>query len=332
MRIFSSLAARLRQRRMQAFERPFRRLTLQDRPLVERLCARDSGISCHLNFQTMFFYQEMYDDCFRFVDACILKKPAADGTTLYIQYPIGAPEDRCRAIRRIVSVYAKDYHRIIFCAASDTEVDELRSLFPERDVNAENCRDCQQYMLDLEEQSRMEGSKFSDRRNKLRRFQKEYRWQKEPLTAENLEACKALNQLWYQSHVKSDSVDGEQRALENAFGYYDVCGFDGFVIRIDGEIAAFTMGLPFNDRIYMSFFTKQRNDVRNLSWLVEQEIINEKCRQYQYLNYSDDMGVPGLRKHKTMMGPAFMTPYYNITLYTQRKKEKERRTNESNPV
>lgn len=302
--------------RIWLFEFPFRKLTTSDQKWVEKACQSDAGIAGHVHFISMLLCQEMYSyDSFRKCWGCILKKPWEDRGRLYCQYPIGLPENRRKAVETIVKTYSAQYSEIVFFAASDVNVAELKKLYENKVVCVEDSRNNQNYMLDAQEQIVLEGAQFADRRNKLRRFNKLNNWVYENITKENMEECLEINAHWYDKHEKSSKeIDGEQKALKMAFAYYDQLDLQGGIFRIDGKAAAFCIGCAFNQDIYMCLFMKARREYRDVSIALLHEFMKRNCSEYQYINYSEDLGIPGLRKFKTMLHPKFMTPFYSITL------------------
>ena len=296
------------------FEKSFRRLTLEDEAWVQKLCEEDGGNGGHINYISMFLCQDMYDDSFRKLAGCLIKKPYAVDKKLYCQCPIGTSENRKKAYGKLMKIYSKSYSEIVFFAGSDKNYEEMKDLFGDRITYVENSRENQNYVLDTAEQINLQGSKFADRRNKLRRFNKLNNWQYEEITKANIDECLNINAEWYGRHAKGETVVGEQKALITAFENYDKLNFHGGLIRIDGKTAGFCIGTPFNKDIYVCLFMKTDTEYRDSSIVLLHEFMQQNCVEYQYTNYSEDLGVPGLRKFKTMLHPAFMTPFYNVTI------------------
>lgn len=296
------------------FEKSFRKLKIHDREWVEKLCTLDGGIGGHIHFTTMFLCQEMYNDSFRKFNGCIIKKPSASDGKLYCQYPIGLPEERKKAVEEIVKIYSKVYREIVFFAASEENVTELQDMYGEKVTNVENSRENQNYMLDVDEQIHLEGSLFSSRRNKIRRFEKLNNWSYEEITKVNMGECLEINAHWYEGHEKTEEAVGEQRALKCALAHYDQFNFQGGILRIDGKAVAFHIGSPFNQEIYMCLFMKSLKGYRDVPIAILHEFMKRNCNGYCYINYSEDLGLEGLRLFKMNLRPKFLTPFYFITL------------------
>lgn len=305
----------IRMKRIELFEHGFRKLTLKDRKWVTDACKADSGVTADINFLTMFLMQEVYCfDLFKKEHGCVVKRPWEKEGKLYCRYPIGLPEKRKQNVKHIVEVYSALYKEFVSFGASEENVEELKELFGEKVVEAYSDRDAECYMLDAREQITLDGSQFSDRRNKIRRFGKLNNWTYEEVTKENLQDCLSINQLWYEAHKKDENVDLEQIQLKLMFNCWDYFNFQGGILRCDGKPVAFITGTPFNGEVYMCMIAKSCKEYRDASIVVMHEFVKRNCAQYSYINYSEDMGDPGLRKYKMMLRPKFLSPFYYVTV------------------
>lgn len=102
--------------------------------------------------------------------------------------------------------------------------------------------------------------------------------------------------------------------MELILKYYSDFNCQGELYRINGEPVAFSIGCPFNNDIYMNQIMKAKKEYRDITIAVLHEFMKRNCAGYTYTNYSEDLGLPGLRKFKTMLRPKFFTDYYVITL------------------
>lgn len=301
--------------RIKRFEGKFRKLTLQDREWVEKACTEDGGIGLHVNFLSMLHSQEMYRyDTFREKMGCVLKRPWIDDGKLFVQYPIGSPENRKKAVKEIEKLYSKVHKEIVFFAASDENLAELQEMYGAKITNVENKRDYQDYMLDAQEQITLEGSQFSSRRNKIKRFEKLNNWSYEEITKDTRDECLAISANWYDGHEQTEEAMGEKRALQFAFDNYDQFNFQGGILRIDGKAVAFHIGAAFNPEIYMCMFMKSLREYRDGPIVLLHEFMKRNCESYRYINYSEDLGLEGLRLFKMNLRPKFFTPFYYITV------------------
>lgn len=245
---------------------------------------------------------------------CIIKRPWISEGKLHCQYPIGSPEKRMKAVKKIVALYSSQCQEFEFFAVSDENLAELNKLYGSRVSNIENPQESWEYILDAHEQITLEGSQFSDRRNKLRRFNKLNNWTYEEITQANMEDCFAIASDWYERHDKMEGVENDFCELKIVVSHYDQLNCQGGLLSVDGKAVAFCIGTPFNTKINMCLFMKALNGYRDASIVLLNEFWKRNCAEYSYINYSSDAGLPGLRKFKTMLHPKFLVPSYSVTI------------------
>jgi len=311
-----NIQIKLNNYRVHKLEKTFRKLNMDDRSWVEQACMEDGSIAGHVNFLTMLIYQELYSyDAFIRCHDCVIKRPWTEDGVLYFQFPIGAPEKRKSAVIEMVKRYAPIYPDIVFLGASEDGLHQLQKLYPDKIVAFENDRDSQNYILDVQEQINLEGSSFADRRNKIRRFNESYQWTWESVTEENIHECLKINSEWCDAY--GDEVVAQRGRIEMdlIMKYYHDFDFRGELYRIDGVPVAFSMGCPFNKDTYINQMMKAKKESRDITIATLHGFMSRNCAEYTYTNYTEDMGLPGLRKFKTMLRPKFLTDFYYITLH-----------------
>lgn len=298
------------------FERRFRKVTINDRDWVTAICTKDGGMGAHVHFYSLFLTQEMYPyDSFRTLCGCLVKRPwLGENGDLMCQYPIGAAEDRKKAVREMIRLYGWQSDNIRFFGMSETTLQELQEQYGQKVSDVVNDRDAQEYILKVDEFIALEGSRFSNLRTKMRRFDRNTNWSYEKITEKNLPECIDLAQRWYATHTDEESAVSEQRAAKVVFENYFRDGYVGGLIRIDGNVAVFNVGVPFSNKMFVNVIRKADNAYRDATMTMVYEFIKENCQSYEYVNDSCDMGLPGLRTFKTLLQPNYMNPFYFATV------------------
>ena len=80
----------------------------------------------------------------------------------------------------------------------------------------------------------------------------------------------------------------------------------GGILRIDGEIVAFTMGEPMSDDTFVVHIEKAYADIQGAYPMINQQFVEHECASYKYINREEDTGSEGLRKAKLSYRPAFL--------------------------
>ena len=78
----------------------------------------------------------------------------------------------------------------------------------------------------------------------------------------------------------------------------------GGVIRVDGEIAAITIGEPINEDTFVVHIEKAFSSIDGAYPMINREfVLREVAGKYKYVNREEDLGLEGLRKAKLSYRP-----------------------------
>jgi hypothetical protein len=176
-------------------------------------------------------------------------------------------------------------------------------------------RDGFDYVYLLEKLVKLPGRKLHAKRNHINFFIKNYDWTFEPLTLENLDECREMNEQWYEKKERSHytGLANERRAVEKCFENYSRLGLEGGLLRASGRIVAYTIGEPLNSDTYVIHIEKAFSDIRGAYQMINREFasfIKDKYPHILYVNREDDMGDKGLRRAKLSYYPDRMIEKY----------------------
>ena len=188
--------------------------------------------------------------------------------------------------------------------------EELEALYPGQFRFTEN-RASFDYLYDINRLADLGGKKLQSKRNHCNRFQQDHPdWSVEVVTAENLQRCRDMAEVWYEQYDGETSEEHDFRiekiALGRAFDDYEALGMEGLMLLADGAVAAFTMGNRIQADTFDVNFEKAFAGINGAYPMINREFaryIREKHPDVVYLNREDDMGLPGLRKAKESYHP-----------------------------
>ncbi len=191
--------------------------------------------------------------------------------------------------------------------------EELRARL---DADLPNCfsykdyRDSYDYIYAIEELCELKGKKRQAKRNHCNRFISEHPdWYTEPITKDNMEACRELYLSWLEHHEEKNALAMEHRALDLAFTHFEELQMDGLLLHDGTRVVAFSMGSRMSKEYYDVSFEKAYADVTGAYALINREfsrMIAEKYPSVRWLNREDDMGLEGLRKAKESYHPTVL--------------------------
>lgn len=183
-------------------------------------------------------------------------------------------------------------------------------------------RDNADYLYSVDSLSSLSGRKLQSKRNHINRFESEHPdWVCQPITRETIPECEELVSTWYTEHYEQGAdpafFDGERRAIATAFDHYETFGFEGLILRVEGAVVAFTLGMPLNRTCFDVNFEKASSQMQGAYALINREfsrLVQEKYPEIHYLDREDDMGADGLRQAKLSYHPEVILEKYIAAL------------------
>ena len=174
------------------------------------------------------------------------------------------------------------------------------------------------YLYRASDLATLVGHRFNKKRNRVNKFKSTYPdFQYEPVTAQNLPELKAFFDRYMQAyHKDSELFAYEESKVAQVLREYDRLPFEGGLLRVGGEIAAFSVGEVVNDTLIVHI-EKARKDIvgayEAINYFYSAQMA-EAHPEVQYINREDDAGDPGLREAKLSYNPETILKKYNIPL------------------
>ena len=296
----------------------FRTPQLADKVWMDQLLSRSDYRGCEYNFTNLFAWKDTYHhkvarlDDFLVVHLC-------GGLGCSFLYPAGSGDRRAviEALRADSEEHGQPL-RLVCLTREQTQ--ELEELFPGR-FRFESDRDGWDYLYEIDRLADLGGKKLHGKRNHINRFlDNNPTWVYEPITPDSLNECLEMDKEWYRrSMIREGAVEerdlgDEGRALRLAIEHYHDLGLEGGLIRVYGEVVAFTMGDMLSSDTYDVHFEKAYGELQGAYAMINREFarwVREHHPNVRYLNREDDMGVEGLRKAKESYYPDLMVEKYS---------------------
>ena len=106
--------------------------------------------------------------------------------------------------------------------------------------------------------------------------------------------------------MRMKEKNAEMCVTLNALRLFEELELKGGLLRVDGQIVAFTLGEPICSDTFVVHIEKAFAEVPGAYTMINQQFAEHECREYQYINREEDTGSEGLRKAKLSYRPAFM--------------------------
>ena len=298
----------------------FHKPQLTDKPWVDELLRRADHRGCEYNFTNLFVWSDAYDQRIaRVGDFLVTHLCGALGCS-YI-YPAGSG-DIAPVLTALEQDAAERGVPFRLVCLTQPQIQELDTLFPGR-FTFEADRDGFDYLYDIDRLADLGGKKLHAKRNHINRFiENNPSWVYEDITPESLPECLEMDKEWYRRSMVREGLAEERdlgdegRALRLAMEHYHALGLEGGLIRVYGEVVAFTMGDLLSSDTYDVHFEKAYGELQGAYAMINREFarrVRKRHPQVRYLNREDDMGVEGLRKAKESYYPDLMVEKYSAS-------------------
>ena len=298
----------------------FRTPQPSDKAWVDALLAQADYRGCDYNFTNLFVWSRAYGQEIARVDGFLVTHLCGRMGCSYM-YPAGSG-DLAAAIDILAREADERRQPLRLVCLTTRQMEELDRLMPGR-FAYEADRDGFDYLYDIDRLADLTGKKLHAKRNHINRFMDNNpSWVYEEITPHTLPECLEMDQEWYRRSMVREGAAEERDlgdegiALRTAMDHYHALGLEGGLIRVYGEVVAFTMGDRLNSDTYDVHFEKAYGELQGAYALINREFarwVRAKHPNVRYLNREDDMGVEGLRKAKESYYPDRMVEKYAAT-------------------
>lgn len=180
------------------------------------------------------------------------------------------------------------------------------------------------YLYRASDLADLAGDRYKSQRAACNRFVRDHggnRHRYEPYQETDREACLSLYRTWAAQqearnldavarHMLTDSGSAHQEALS----HHRALGLIGRVVRIDGEIRAYTFGFERSPSVFCILLEVADRGIQGLAQYLFREFCREAVgRGYEFINTMDDSGLPSLARSKNAYHPFRLVPNYIVT-------------------
>ena len=290
----------------------FQKLTLEDIGLVRNYYTQ---LTCKSSLFTVGGTLMWRDYCEMeyaiFNETLIIKMKSMYNTEITaFRFPLG--KDLDGSIREIKGYCWETGIPVAFCMIAEGG---LRTLTP----YLEGCRYFYErsesdYLYNASDMITLPGRKYHGQRNHINFFKKTYgNYSFEEITEANIDEVKGFYDNFNKTVKKdSDIFIEEQRMSIEVLNNYSLYGLIGGLLRVDGEVAAFSIGEKCGDELHIHI---EKADVSRRG--AYQVINNEFAKHYAtndiaYINREEDVGDEGLRTAKLAYHPCEIVNKYIV--------------------
>lgn len=301
-------------------EIPFQKITLEDKPLIDQYLEKKAYRSCELIFANIYLWSRYYPTEFAIVERTLVFRGFGEDGEMSVTFPAGEEADIRHALDTLFVYFKEQGRPVRMHLVQEQEFALLDLWYPGRFTVAYD-RDAADYVYETEKLTTLAGKKLHGKRNHINNFKKQYpQWSYEKITRENQEDCFQMAMKWRQEHGcdQDEEKRSEMCVTLNALRLMGELELVGGLIRVDGEVVAFTIGEPLNPDTFAVHIEKAFADIQGAYPMINQQFVEHEAQDYQYVNREEDTGAEGLRKAKLSYRPAFLV---NKGLVQEKKEE-----------
>ena len=283
----------------------FHKPTMEDRRWSLPLLRASGYLGCEYTFGNMFLWCGVFGTKIaHFQDFALAISNEEHRATYCMPAGIG---DRREAIEAIRADAGQRGIPFIMHGVTPEGIAYLNEVYPGK-FTYEASRDDFDYIYSSRDLIDLSGKKYHGKRNHISYFKKNFDWQYERITPENIEECRRMNEEWeaLNSERKPEEIATEQRAVNHAFNHFWELGLVGGLIRTQDGVVAYTIGEPINDDCFCTHIEKAFSSGRGANPILNNEFARNELSGYRYINREEDTGDEGLRKAKLSYYPEIL--------------------------
>lgn len=306
---------------------PFHPLTLADKALVQQRVLQTECRNCDLNFMNLVSWRFMYDTEVADHNGWLLFRFKADGHLAYLA-PVGPSGNWKDVLYDMMCDSHTEGHPFLMLGVCENSLAQLDAAMPGYFYATAN-RAYTDYIYSREKLSTLSGKKLQPKRNFANRFAKLYPSHKvQQLMRADIAECIDLDAKWADAKATVTSAqnytyEAERRSLLTVFENWEALGGSGMVLRVDGQIVAFTYGAPINYDTFGVCMEKADTRFEGAFAMINREFVRSLPPQYTLINREEDLGIEGLRHSKLSYQPEILLSKYSVMTKHPFSKNKE---------
>ncbi len=289
----------------------FKSIEINDKEAITSFFINEQDFSCEHNFADLYIWQHEYDLKFAIYNGYLYVKCTSSdtGVSAYVP-PVGEKSGFRNALDCLIDEGESYGGKIRLYCVMPWQKEIIDREMPDK-FELSYSRDYANYIYLAKNLIELKGKKYHGKKNHLNRFLKDYegRWNYEELDDYNSEEFYSFQLKWCSIHNKEE-FRGEIEAVRLLLEKRKELGVLGGLIRIDGQVAAMTLGTEFNKEIFVINIEKAMPDINGAYQIINNEFAKRNLTSYKYINREEDMGIEGLRKSKLSYHPEFLGETY----------------------
>lgn len=185
--------------------------------------------------------------------------------------------------------------------------------FEEKEFHIDMLEQDSDYIYTSEKMQTYSGRKLHKKRNLLKQFVQNYETDVQSLSESNIHEPLELLDLW-QALSTQEMGDSDYYQCRDALIHRENFNLEGAIFYADGNAVGFMIGEAVSDSVFAIHFAKGDVAAKGIYQFMFNRFAEEFCKDYEFINLEQDLGIEGLRKTKRSYLPDHMAHKYRIHL------------------
>ncbi|MDR0903976.1 MAG: phosphatidylglycerol lysyltransferase domain-containing protein [Ruminococcus sp.] len=287
----------------------FHELSLAEKPLVEKALRASDFRGCEYSFSNNLAWRRAADSKVAFYKDFYIC--AATNPEFSCVNPAG--EGDRKEVINLLRRHAESLGGPLYLSGVlEEQLPFFEKSFPGEYTVSTN-EDYYDYVYNTSDFKDFPGKKYHGKRNHLSRFKTLFNYECNDITERDFDDCITFAAKKFDDKGDEDveTAVAEQFAINTYFNDYYNLSLFGKIIRIDGEIIAFSVGDKLNSDTVDVHIEKADTSFHG-AYTAIANFFSQGITE-QYLNREEDLGIEGLRKSKQSYYPAFQIKKHRLT-------------------
>lgn len=282
----------------------FKPVRAEDKETINRYLKHVRSRSCDMSFAAIYLWRGFYNLEYAECEDMIVFRSNEEETSFSL--PLGAGDPK-KALDRVLEYCREEGIPPVFHSISREMEQYLNEQYPGQ-FRVEFDRDIADYIYETQALIELKGRKYHGKKNHINKFSKMYDWSYEAITPENTQECLDMLKKWKAQNCATEDLEkhAEICVSEASLREREFLGLTGGLLRVDGQVVAFTVGEQIHPDTFCVHIEKAFADIQGAYSMINQQFLIHEAADCKYVNREDDVGDPGLRKAKLSYHPAFL--------------------------
>lgn len=291
----------------------FRDITITDKERITSALNKSQFMGCEYSFSNNMAWRRLGDSQISFFkDFYICCSFRSEDKIPRFFFPSGGGS--YKEVLSAMKEYAYSLGKPLRVAGiTEPYLDMLNEMLPD-EFTVDTDEGDWDYIYNSAELIDLPGRKFHSKRNHLARYN-ELGAEFSLMSEKDFDDCITFSTMEYNSRSSESehSFIAEQYAINTYFNYFHELDLMGGVIRINGNVAAFTIGDRLNNETFCIHIEKADTNYNGIYAGINNSFAKAAAAGYKYINREEDLGLEGLRRSKRSYNPAFLLKKYTVT-------------------